>query len=124
MFFLRFTSDPSRDIERNYSLWFIYDGEEVERMREAGKELIYVEDIGEWATPHAGLSGHSLDAETIDEAIAEVEAGRWFADQSKDSWGIFEGKMCATQDTPEGDTFKAIECVYYRKSDSEFDSSL
>jgi hypothetical protein len=126
-YFLRFTKDADRDMQNGRSLWFVYDDEEVERMKAGGKELIFVEDAGEsgeWATFHNGLCGHGLEAETLEEAIEEAKTrvGN-FGNIRTDSWAIFEGDY-VDDDIMEGDAFKPRKVVYVSKSTSSFDCSL
>jgi hypothetical protein len=73
-----------------------------------------------WCFPHKGLSGHRLEAHTLEEAIEEVKQGRWFGNTKYDSWAIFAGD-CASEEyglyTPEGHDFTPIQLMHFEKVD-------
>lgn len=120
MLFLRFTSDPTRDMKFGRSLWFLYDSEEAERLMEEGKAVSFNKELGEYVWEHCGLSGHALESETLEEAMEEVKNGSWFADWKRDSWAIFEGERTTPNpryaETNEGCDFIASEVRFYLES--------
>jgi len=111
MYFLRFTSDPNRDIEYGTSLWVDWNDDDPNQ--DHNEEYVWVDDYECWCKKHSGLSGHALDADTLEEAIEETKQGRWFGNPNKDSWAIFEGDFADEQDTPEGDTFIAESAAHF-----------
>ena len=116
MYFLRFTSDPNRDIQYGSSLWVDWtQSDRDEHPDPKDDQWIWVEDFACWCRKHSGLSGHalSLDHDAIEDAIEEVMNGHWFANPHKDSWAIFEGQYSNEQDTPEGDTFNAESILHF-----------
>lgn len=120
MLFLRFTTSPSLDLQRGRSLWFLYDSEEAELLMEQGKAVSFNKELGEYVWEHCGLSGHALEAETLEQAMKEIKEGSWFGDWRRDSWAIFEGER-ATRDpryaeTNEGCDFTASEVLFYIES--------
>jgi hypothetical protein len=127
-FFLRFTKDAERDLKNGRSLWFVYDEEEVARMKAEDKEMIFVKeagDSGEWATFHNGLCGHGLNAETLEEAIEEAKTrSNNFGSIKTDSWAIFEGDYATGNDIMEGDIFTPERVAYFCKSTFTFDGAL
>lgn len=92
--YLRFTSDPERDMERGHSLWLDprWTDEDAQRMKEEGKAMAYCEEVGMWGKKHWGLSGHELDAKTVDEALSEIREGMWYKDPERASFAIFQGE--------------------------------
>lgn len=123
-YFLRFTQDPTRDLNAKYSLETIWDDEEVELLSTKGKVLTPVGD-GSYTFKKAGLCGHSLDSETIEGALEEIKEGGYYGDINESSYAIFEGTMHGVaQDTMEGDTFLASGFVFFHKSNSPSDLSL
>lgn len=130
MYFLRFTTDPERDIRYGKSLWRVYDSAEAERLIEQDKACYYNSALGEYVLEHCGLSGHALEAETLEEALEEVQEGGWFGRIDRDSWAIFEGEEAvrdwryATTEESKSCDFIAHAVVHFVASDNVLDLSL
>lgn len=121
-FYLRFTEDPFIDLEHKKSRWYMDDGElEIakENGLKEGKDYFKDNNSGEYYKLHTGLSGHSLEAENLQDAIKEVESrNRWFKNAKEDNWSIYEGDdsdFSVKQDTPEGSTFAPYKVLYERE---------
>ena len=114
-YFLRFTEDPQADIDHKYSRWYDSFGFSSAEAEENG----LLKDQFGYYKNHAGLSGHRLDAESLTEALQDIQSGLgpshgvWFRNVHKDNFAIFEGYATDMQDTPEGDTFIAERVVAY-----------
>ena len=121
--YLRFTSDPYRDLSKNYSFQTFWKDEEKDILEILGKEVTHMDD-GSYSIIKAGLSGHKLSSESLTAAIAEVNQGSWYGEPDCYSWAIFEGYMNGiAQDTVGGVTFKATNLAYFKKTTSEIDYS-
>ena len=112
-FYLRFTDNLKKDMFYKKSIWITYEAEKPEGSQ--GVEAEWNNEFDCWVFPHKGLSGHRLEAQTLEEAIVEVKTGSWFANPKKDNWVIFAGDCagnCYGADTPEGDDFTPVSVVY------------
>jgi len=121
-FYLRFTDDPSADLEHKYSRWYMDDMEleaAIERGLKEGKDYFKDNAVGEYFKLHTGLSGHKLESETLAGAIKEVESkNNWFRRADEDSWAIFEDDesvFSVKQDTPEGNTFYPYKVHFFKE---------
>lgn len=117
--YLRFTENPQADIDFGRSVWFMGDwtAEDAEREKANGKNVQWYPSFEMYGIPHDGLSGHYLEASTIEEAIAEVmEHKQYYKNAETNNWALFEcnGYECQ-QDTPEGDTFRTSKLLYFRQ---------
>ena len=132
--YLRFTSDPQRDMERGHSLWIDphWTDEDAERLKEEGKEMAWCEEVGMWGQKHWGLSGHELNAETLEEAAREIQEGTWYKNPARASYAIFRGEDARPLriginppfvETPEGHDFTPHEILHFEKADCAFDSA-
>lgn len=112
-FYLRFTEKPVADVKNKYSRWYDSSLSDAD-----AKEQGYIKDEdGDYYIQHSGLSGHHLNAETLEEAIREVEhKTNVFKNVNKDSWAIFEANydVPTIEDTPEGNTFYPEKVLYQR----------
>lgn len=126
MYFLRFTADPDRDLEYGCSLWVDWNQDDPDENPDPSDDAwIWVDYFECWCRRHSGLSGHALEAETMEGAVAEVlGAKNWFANPHKDSWAIFEGDFAREQDTPEGHSFKADSVAYFQEAAGKYNASL
>jgi hypothetical protein len=114
-FFLRFTEDVESDFSYGKSIWITYEDEKPEPSQ--GVSPLWNEEYGCWCFSHKGLSGHALEADTLEDAIKEVEDGRWFSNIKSTSWAIFAGDDASHAfgvDTPEGDDFSPIKIMHYQ----------
>lgn len=124
-FYLRFTEDPNTDLEHKYSRWYMDDMElewAKENLKE-GKDYYKDKDSDNYFKLHTGLSGHKLNAETLTDAIKEIEAKEWwFKNSKKDNWAIFESddSISTQQDTPEGDTFYPYKIWFFKNQTKDF----
>lgn len=113
LFYLRFTDTPKLDIKHGSSRFYDSSLDEEEAISQG-----YQKDPSSgWFWEHSGLSGHHIEAESLDEAIRIAEnEGPWFRDAKGDSWSIFENDESeyVNEDTPEGNTFKPLKVLYSR----------
>jgi len=120
-FFLRFTADADRDLQRGYSLQYLNGNEdEFNALKARGERVAYLDDVEDYVWFHKGLSGHHINAATLEEAIEIVEsapAGRYFGDPAKDSWAIFEGYDACDlpgAQTWEGHDFTPVSVAHFQ----------
>lgn len=112
-FYLRFTDDVNSDMSFGRSMWITYEDENPGESE--GIEAEWNDDFSCYVYRHKGLSGHRLDAETLEAAIAEVMNGNWFGNPNTDKWVIYAGDDASHQygvSTPEGHDFTPIEVIY------------
>lgn len=119
-FYLRFTTSTDDDMTYRHSLWIEWNEDDPSQIPSGPVqgEWIWVDKFECWCMKHSGLSGHYLEAQTLEEALEEVREGRWFGNISHEEWAIFEGTWSIVQDTPEGDTFTPHRVVFSSKDGS------
>lgn len=129
-FFLRFTADPEEDMERGHSLWLdpTMTERQADRAKEKGKAIIWHEEMGMYAQKHHGLSGHALEADTLEEALEEVRESEgthdYYEDPAEEPWAIFAGEDARMHgdsqkyaSTFEGDDFTPHETLHFEDND-------
>lgn len=119
--FLRFTEDPQADMQHGFSRWYVEDME-LELAIEKGESL-ESDQFGTYRK-HAGLCGHDLETEDLEDAIQDINKGweprsGWFRDIETSNYAIYEGYETSIQDTPEGTTFRAEKLVAFVVNDVE-----
>lgn len=107
-FFFRFTSDARADILRGHSFWAEVEPFEGSTHGEGSLGGYHVAKL-------SGLSGYELGANTLEEAIAEIQARDFaWADKNAENWAVFAGVLSKTQDTPEACTFIATAVAFVK----------
>ena len=113
-YFLRFTETAEADMERNQSVHATDSASIAEAVEWHGGDTddYVIIESGLVCQKIEGLCGFELDAENLEDAMAEIENGDWgIYDADNMSWAIFDGED-ADSDLPDGDTFVAISIIY------------
>ena len=117
-FYLRFTSSVEDDMKYQKSIWITWETEKPEDDGH-GVEPEWNDEYECFVYPHKGLSGHKLDADTLEEAIEEVKNTKgWFGNVKREEWAIYAGDSASDEygvDTPEGHDFTPIQLMYKSK---------
>jgi MinD-like ATPase involved in chromosome partitioning or flagellar assembly len=108
MYFARVTKNPKKDLKRGTSLHF---SDEKEGNRKLDGNEIVVD--GYICTVLKGLCGYEMEAETIEEAIEELEElknSSYIPFDNTFEWHIFEGEEISEY-LPDGNLFYPINIL-------------
>ena len=116
--YLRYTENPTDDLARNTSYHDLgfYQGEDAEiDAGHEGKPNVEVFD-GRYAEVIGGLCGYLMQAETLEDAIAEVKAnpGNFpYVSPETSTWAVYEGTDPQINNTfGDGDIFRASRLLF------------